>query len=79
MKLRGFAGAIRSIDAHPTTPFIVSVGIDRYVRLHHIQKKKLIKKIYAKVHLNSVLFKKENNCEKVKPDDMRWEKSKDWE
>jgi len=79
VKLRGFAGAIRSIDAHPTTPFIVSVGIDRYVRLHHIQKKKLIKKIYAKVHLNSVLFKKENGCEKVKPDDMRWEKSKDWE
>uniref|UniRef100_A0AC34RMJ8 WD repeat-containing protein 74 n=1 Tax=Panagrolaimus sp. JU765 TaxID=591449 RepID=A0AC34RMJ8_9BILA len=78
VKLRSFAGSVRSIDAHPKTPFMVSVGLDRHIRLHHIGKKKLIKKIYAKVHLNSVLFKKINSCEKVKPDDMRWEKEEDW-
>uniref|UniRef100_A0A914QRS1 Uncharacterized protein n=1 Tax=Panagrolaimus davidi TaxID=227884 RepID=A0A914QRS1_9BILA len=44
LKFRGFAGAVRSIAAHPTEPFVISVGIDRHIRLHNMDTKKLVKK-----------------------------------
>uniref|UniRef100_A0A914CRI0 tRNA:m(4)X modification enzyme TRM13 n=1 Tax=Acrobeloides nanus TaxID=290746 RepID=A0A914CRI0_9BILA len=60
-KYRGFAGAIRSIDAHPTAPYVVSCGVDRIVRVHEVNTKKLLKKIYCKVRMNCILLKKKNS------------------
>uniref|UniRef100_A0AC35GQF4 WD repeat-containing protein 74 n=1 Tax=Panagrolaimus sp. PS1159 TaxID=55785 RepID=A0AC35GQF4_9BILA len=67
-KFRGFAGAVRSIAAHPTEPFVVSVGIDRHIRLHNMDAKKLVKKLYAKVRMNCCLIKNQNECALVKID-----------
>uniref|UniRef100_A0A7E4VJT2 WD_REPEATS_REGION domain-containing protein n=1 Tax=Panagrellus redivivus TaxID=6233 RepID=A0A7E4VJT2_PANRE len=69
LKLKGFAGSVRSVDAHPTEPWVVSVGIDRHVRLHSLDVKgKPIKKLYAKVRLNCVLLKEKNECAMAKAD-----------
>lgn len=58
-KYKGQAGAIRSIDAHPTAPYVASCGIDRFVRVHDIDTRKLAHKIYCKTRLNRVLMRSE--------------------
>ncbi|VDM82333.1 unnamed protein product, partial [Strongylus vulgaris] len=58
-KYKGQAGAIRSIDAHPTAPYVATCGIDRFVRVHDIDTKKLAHKIYCKTRLNRVLIRSE--------------------
>lgn len=44
-KFKGQAGSIRSITAHPTLPLAASVGIDRFLRVHDLQSRKLIHKV----------------------------------
>ncbi|KAK0410044.1 hypothetical protein QR680_004911 [Steinernema hermaphroditum] len=56
-KYRGFAGSIRCIDAHPTAPYAVSCGIDRFVILHDIESRKIVKKVYCKARLNQLIMK----------------------
>ncbi|KAK6013024.1 WD domain, G-beta repeat protein [Ostertagia ostertagi] len=56
---KGQAGAIRSIDAHPTAPYVATCGIDRFVRVHDIDTRKLAHKIYCKTRLNRVLLRSE--------------------
>ncbi|KAK6753672.1 hypothetical protein RB195_012951 [Necator americanus] len=58
-KYKGQAGAIRSIDAHPTAPYVATCGIDRFVRIHEIDTKKLASKVYCKTRLNRVLIRSE--------------------
>ncbi|TKR61378.1 hypothetical protein L596_028496 [Steinernema carpocapsae] len=57
-KYRGFAGSIRSIDCHPSSPYAVSCGIDRFVILHDMETRKIVKKIYCKARLNQLVMKK---------------------
>ncbi|KIH66307.1 hypothetical protein ANCDUO_03365, partial [Ancylostoma duodenale] len=58
-KYKGQAGAIRSIDAHPTAPYVATCGIDRFARVHDIDTKKLAHKVYCKTRLNRVLIRSE--------------------
>ncbi|KJH45992.1 WD domain, G-beta repeat protein [Dictyocaulus viviparus] len=58
-KYKGQAGAIRSIDAHPTAPYVATCGIDRFLRVHDIDTRKLAHKIYCKTRLNRVLIRSE--------------------
>ncbi|PIC30807.1 hypothetical protein B9Z55_021925 [Caenorhabditis nigoni] len=58
-KFKGQAGSIRSIAGHPTMPLAASVGIDRFLRVHDLQTRKLIHKIYCKTRLNRVLLRNE--------------------
>uniref|UniRef100_A0A8R1DI56 G2/mitotic-specific cyclin-B3 n=1 Tax=Caenorhabditis japonica TaxID=281687 RepID=A0A8R1DI56_CAEJA len=55
-KFKGQAGSIRSICGHPTMPLAASVGIDRFLRVHDLQTRKLVHKIYCKVRMNHVLL-----------------------
>lgn len=55
-KFKGFAGSIRSIDAHSTGSYVASCGIDRFVRIHDVNTKKLIKKVYHLRNLISIRF-----------------------
>lgn len=48
-KYKGFVGAIRSIDAHPTKPIFVSCGIDRFVIAHDLNTRKVLKKVFIKI------------------------------
>lgn len=56
-KYKGFAGSVRGITAHPQSPYVASCSIDRFVRLHDLKTKKLLKKVYCKVRLNRILMK----------------------
>uniref|UniRef100_A0A1I7V2N9 WD_REPEATS_REGION domain-containing protein n=1 Tax=Caenorhabditis tropicalis TaxID=1561998 RepID=A0A1I7V2N9_9PELO len=58
-KFKGQSGSIRGIDGHPTQPLAASVGIDRFLRVHDLQSRKLIHKIYCKTRLNRVLLRDE--------------------
>jgi len=43
---KGFVGAVRDIACHPSEPYIVSVGLDRFLRVHHRTTKQLLLKVY---------------------------------
>ena len=44
-KYKGGAGAIRSIQCHPTLPLVVSCGLDRYIRIHDMNTRALTNKV----------------------------------
>lgn len=56
---RGFTGAIRQIVCHPTKPLVVSVGLDRFVRVHHLDRQTPLHKAYLKSRLNVVLMRQD--------------------
>ncbi|CAJ0943476.1 unnamed protein product, partial [Mesorhabditis belari] len=56
-KFKGQAGAIRAIYGHPTAPYVASCGIDRFARVHDMNSKKLVSKVYCKARLNCVLLR----------------------
>lgn len=51
---KGFAGGIRSIECHTTKPVVASCGLDRFLRVHDIESKALLYKMYLKSRLNCV-------------------------
>lgn len=82
-KYRGFAGAIRSIDAHLHEPYVVGGGIDRFICVHNVDTKVCVKKvrvlsaiacfeycrlqIYCKARLNTVLLPSQDIASALKP------------
>ncbi|XP_071449887.1 WD repeat-containing protein 74 isoform X2 [Hetaerina americana] len=56
-RYKGFAGGVRDIVCHPTDPYILSVSLDRYLRLHHLHSKELLQKVYLKSKLNCLLMR----------------------
>ncbi|VDM09619.1 unnamed protein product [Wuchereria bancrofti] len=59
-KYKGCAGSISGIDAHQSAEYIASCSLDRFVRLHELNSKKLVKKVYCKARLNRILL-----CDKL--------------
>uniref|UniRef100_A0A0K0F696 WD_REPEATS_REGION domain-containing protein n=1 Tax=Strongyloides venezuelensis TaxID=75913 RepID=A0A0K0F696_STRVS len=55
-KYKGASGSIRSIVCHPYLPYVVSAGLDRFVRLHDMKKHSLIKRYYGKVRISNLLL-----------------------
>ena len=60
---KGSLGAIKEISAHKTKPLIVSVGLDRYIRVHHIDQQTIVHKTYLKSKLNAVLMRRNFDIE----------------
>ena len=57
-RLKGAGGSIRCVDFHPTQPVVVSVGLDRFVRLHDVNTAGKAKtRAYMKQRLCKALFK----------------------
>lgn len=52
---KGFSGAVRDIACHPSEPYIVSVGLDRFLRVHHKTTKQLLVKVCLFVNLGVVV------------------------
>lgn len=42
---KGFAGGVTGIACSMNNPFVASVSLDRYLRIHHIDTKELLKKV----------------------------------
>ena len=53
---KGFAGGIRSLQCHETKPVVASCGLDRFLRVHDIESKALLYKVYMKSRLNCVVM-----------------------
>jgi len=58
-KFKGFAGTVKDVKVHNTLPFMASVGLDRFLRVHHINSKKLLQKLYLKQQMTAILFTSE--------------------
>ncbi|XP_061462465.1 WD repeat-containing protein 74 [Rhineura floridana] len=54
--LKGFAGSVRAIQCHPMLPLVASCGLDRFLRVHSLQHKRLEHKVYLKSRLNCLLL-----------------------
>jgi len=53
---KGNAGSIRSIVCHPTQPYVLSAGLDRFLKVYDLNTRKMLKKIYMKSNLNSIIL-----------------------
>jgi WD40 repeat protein len=62
---RGSGGALRDIVHHPdpSMPVVASVGLDRFLKIHHSITRRLIKRIYLKQKMNCILFSAETPTE----------------
>lgn len=67
--LKGSLGAIKAIAAHRTKPLVVSVGLDRYIRVHHLDKQSPLHKTYLKSKLNSLLMSRNFEVEVQQEDE----------
>jgi ribosome biogenesis protein NSA1 len=54
--LKGPAGSVSALALHPSEPYIASVGLDRYVRVHNTRTRALAAKVYLKQHIMAVGF-----------------------
>lgn len=54
--LKGPAGAVKSLAIHPELPIIASVGLDRFFRVHNVDSKALLCKLYLKQQLTAVAW-----------------------
>ena len=64
-------GSIRDLECHPTRPYVASVGLDRYLRIHDMNTRRLVSKMYLRQRLNAVLFNGDSSVvvESVEDDD----------
>jgi ribosome biogenesis protein NSA1 len=42
---KGLAGAVQQLQLHPTLPLLASVGLDRFVRVHHVHTRAVTHKV----------------------------------
>lgn len=54
--LKGLAGGVRSLQCHPSLPLVASCGLDRFLRIHSLEDRKLLHKVYLKSRLNCLLL-----------------------
>lgn len=54
--LKGLVGSVRGLQCHPSQPVVASCGLDRFLRIHSLEDRKLQHKVYLKSRLNCLLF-----------------------
>ncbi|XP_012251897.2 WD repeat-containing protein 74 [Athalia rosae] len=54
---RGAVGGITDLSCSQSEPLLVSVSLDRHLRIHHMETKRLLEKIYLISSLNSLLLR----------------------
>lgn len=52
-----FTGSVTSIVCDPMEPFVTSASLDRFIRVHNLETKELVHKIYMKQNLTKLLLK----------------------
>ncbi|XP_035428318.1 WD repeat-containing protein 74 [Cygnus atratus] len=61
--LKGFAGSVRGLQCHPSLPLVASCGLDRFLRVHDLDDKRLRHKVYLKSRLNCLLLSSHQDWE----------------
>ncbi|XP_054649461.1 WD repeat-containing protein 74 [Dunckerocampus dactyliophorus] len=54
--LKGLAGGVRGLQCHASQPVVASCGLDRFLRIHNLEDRKLQHKVYLKSRLNCLLL-----------------------
>ncbi|XP_029026841.1 WD repeat-containing protein 74 [Betta splendens] len=54
--LKGLAGGVRGLQCHPSQPVVASCGLDRFLRIHALEDRKVQHKVYLKSRLNCLLL-----------------------
>ncbi|KAL3991282.1 kinesin family member 20 [Sarotherodon galilaeus] len=54
--LKGLAGGVRGLQCHASQPLVASCGLDRFLRIHSLEDRKLQHKVYLKSRLNCLLL-----------------------
>ncbi|XP_074535910.1 WD repeat-containing protein 74 [Halichoeres trimaculatus] len=58
--LKGLAGGVRGLQCHPSQPVVATCGLDRFLRIHSLEDRKLQHKVYLKSRLNCILLSSKN-------------------
>ncbi|XP_039625287.1 WD repeat-containing protein 74 [Polypterus senegalus] len=61
--LKGFAGSVRALQCHRSLPLVASCGLDRFLRIHNLEDKQLLHKVYLKSRLNCLLLTSKENIQ----------------
>ncbi|XP_049785222.1 WD repeat-containing protein 74 [Schistocerca cancellata] len=67
---KGPVGGIRSIACSATEPYVVSVSLDRYLRIHHLDEAKPLYQGYQKMKLNCVLVRSQMILPDIKEEEQ---------
>lgn len=54
--LKGLSGAVRGLQCHTSQPVVASCGLDRFLRIHSLDDRTLLHKVYLKSRLNCLLL-----------------------
>jgi len=54
--LKGLSGGVRGLQCHPSQPLVASCGLDRFLRIHSLEDRRLQHKVYLKSRLNCLLL-----------------------
>lgn len=54
--LKGLSGGVRGLQCHPSQPVVASCGLDRFLRIHSLEDRRLQHKVYLKSRLNCLLL-----------------------
>ncbi|XP_036451298.1 WD repeat-containing protein 74 isoform X1 [Colossoma macropomum] len=54
--MKGLAGGVRGLQCHPSSPLLASCGLDRFLRIHSLEDRSTVHKVYLKSRLNCVLL-----------------------
>lgn len=54
--LKGLAGGVRGLACHASQPVVASCGLDRFLRIHSLEDRRLLHKVYLKSRLNCLLL-----------------------
>lgn len=54
--LKGLAGGVRGLACHASQPVVASCGLDRFLRIHSLEDRTLLHKVYLKSRLNCLLL-----------------------
>ncbi|XP_015586567.1 WD repeat-containing protein 74 isoform X2 [Cephus cinctus] len=54
---KDFVGSITSLACSAVQPYIISTGLDRHLRIHHLETKKLLKKVYLTSKINCMVLR----------------------
>ncbi|KYN00734.1 PREDICTED: WD repeat-containing protein 74 [Cyphomyrmex costatus] len=54
---KGFIGGVTGVACSKTNPYVASVSLDRYLRIHHIHTKECLKSIYLTLKLSCLVMR----------------------
>ncbi|XP_019729872.1 WD repeat-containing protein 74 [Hippocampus comes] len=53
---KGLAGGVRGLQCHASQPLVASCGLDRFLRIHSLENRRVQHKVYLKSRLNCLLL-----------------------